>query len=758
MNTVTVTFNALVERVTWALVHSLWQGSAIAIALGIALYLLRGASARARYAVACVALVLMVVLPVGTAVLYDITPRTGAAEWVGAGENGRPVAVGDADAIYAVASARPSSETRGWAPPSISMLRPWIFGCWLAGMLAVSLFHAAGWRRVQRMRVDGAEEAPAQWQRISGYLGARLGLSRVVPVLRSTMVEVPTVIGWLRPVVLIPAAALIGLHPEELGSILAHELAHISRRDYLVNLVQVAAETLFFYHPAVWWVSRQIRAERELCCDDLAVEVMGSRSTYARALVRMEAFRFDRPAFALRADGGSLAHRIRRLTGGNPMHNQADRPRLSGILLASMLLISAAIVGGVTSRSSSAPPAVDVAPFALAQTDGGTMGTYTENDGDFDETGRWELGEGRGYQRIQMWEGSRRNHRWSIGTRIAPDEFTGLQEGENVEFAMRREAGTFYFRGDVEEDGAFFEGDGRFGFVASDEYVKEMEELGVTGLDENDLMLLAIEDVGTDFVRQLNALGYERVSGRRLVELAIHGVTIDFIEGMHERGYEDVRLSRFAEMRIHGVTLEFVDAMTAEGFENPSVDRLVEWRIHGVDPRFVEEMRAAGFDVSDSDAVVKWRIHGVTPEFIQEMADLDIDVDDDDVVKMRIHGVSPEFVHEMRAMGYDHMSVDRMVQWRIHGVTPEYIDAFRKLGYDDLDSRDLVQMRIHGVRPDDVRELSELGYRNVDVDTLVQMRIHGVSPSWIRRMQKKGLKDVPLDDLIKMRIHGIDLE
>lgn len=755
MSAFTPSLHALTERITWALVHSLWQGSAIALLLGALLYLMRDTSARARYGVACIALLLMVLVPVGTAVLHDAAPPAPSSA---PSAGGVRTAIGDADGIYAIGSARVPSSTVGWTPPSLDTLRPWIFGFWLVGMLAVSLFHAGGWRRVQRLRVDGAQVAPAQWQRISGYLGARLGLSRAVPILRSTRVAVPTVIGWLRPVVLVPVAAFTGLDPEELGSILAHELAHIRRRDYLVNLIQVAAETLFFYHPAVWWVSRQIRAERELCCDDLAVDVMGSRSTYAHALVRMEEFRFNQPAFAMRADGGSLAHRIRRLTGGSAMHNHSDRPRLSGVLLASTLLISAAIVSGVVNRSSSAPPAIDIVPVVLAQNESETGGTYTENKDRFDATGRWELEEGRGYQRIQMWDRSRRNNRWSIGTRVAPDEFSGLRAGDNVEFTMQREAGTFYFRGDVEKSGGFYEGDGRFGFVASGEYLKAMKDLGVRGLDEDDLILLAVEDVGTGFVRDLNALGYDRVSGRDLVRLAIHGVTIEFIKGMNERGYDDVDLDEFVKMRIHGVTLEYVDEMSEEGFENPSARRLVEWRIHGVSPEFVREMREAGFEVNDSRTVVKWRIHGVTPEYIQEMTDLGIEVDDRDVVQMRIHGVSPKFVHEMQALGYDHMSVDRMVKWRIHGVTPEYIEAFQELGYEHLDSRDLVQMRIHGVSPEFVRELSELGYKNVDVRELVQMRIHGVSPDWIRRMQKKGLKDVPLDDLIKMKMHGIDLE
>ena len=105
-------------------------------------------------------------------------------------------------------------------------------------------------------------------------------------------------IGWLRPVILFPASALTGLSAEQLEALLAHELAHIRRYDYLVNLLQTTVETLFFYHPAVWWVSAQVRQEREHCCDDLAVAACGDVLTYARALTALEQLRGSEPQLA----------------------------------------------------------------------------------------------------------------------------------------------------------------------------------------------------------------------------------------------------------------------------------------------------------------------------------------------------------------------------------------------------------------------------------------------------------------------------
>src|SRR5207247_9201321 len=143
----------------------------------------------------------------------------------------------------------------------------------------------------------------------------RLRTSRPVRVLEAAVVQVPAVMGCLLPLILLPASALTGLSPLQLDALLAHELAHVRRYDYLVKLVQSVIETLLFYHPAVWWVSQQVREERELCCDDLAVAVCGDAHFYATALVGMERLRGTPPAFALAATGpgGALMGRIRRL-------------------------------------------------------------------------------------------------------------------------------------------------------------------------------------------------------------------------------------------------------------------------------------------------------------------------------------------------------------------------------------------------------------------------------------------------------------
>ena len=167
-------------------------------------------------------------------------------------------------------------------------LLPWVVAVWLAGAMVFWLRLIGGWIFAERLRSSLVRPAPREWQQALDRLKNRIRVSRPVRLLVSSLVQAPAVVGWLRPVVLVPVGALAGLPPEQIEALLLHELAHIRRHDYLVNIVQSAIEALLFYHPAVWWVSGHIRAERELCCDDMAVSVSGDAVTYARALAELE--------------------------------------------------------------------------------------------------------------------------------------------------------------------------------------------------------------------------------------------------------------------------------------------------------------------------------------------------------------------------------------------------------------------------------------------------------------------------------------
>jgi beta-lactamase regulating signal transducer with metallopeptidase domain len=293
MNEITLLFaQPWAERLGWALVQFIWQGAAIAALFAATRGLI--ADARWRYVLACLAMAAMIVAPVATFV-WTAPAAPPAAR---------------ASALDALASV--SGAPAAISAPLVSAI-PWMVMAWLAGVALFSARMIASCVSVAHLRAVHARPAPAEWQQTLDALLSPLGVTRAVRLLVSARVDVPAVVGWLRPVVLAPLSALTGLDPALVRALLAHELAHIRRNDYLVNLVQGFAEAALFYHPAVWWISSQIRAERELCCDDLAVAACGDVLTYARALAELEAIRPPRVSLAIAADGGSLLRRIARL-------------------------------------------------------------------------------------------------------------------------------------------------------------------------------------------------------------------------------------------------------------------------------------------------------------------------------------------------------------------------------------------------------------------------------------------------------------
>src|SRR6266550_3529928 len=331
------TYMMMTHALGWALVDSLWQDALAAAGLAALLALLPVRAARIRYALATLTLGLMLALPLASAVqLSGTSPWTDDVVTATSPVTPRPTSGPDPQAAPAAptAAAPVAARIRAALEPAL----PWVVLVWFGGVVVLSLRLASGWLVTRQLGRVGTASVPDSCREAVARLAARLRISRPVRVLQSAVVQVPAVMGWLRPVILLPASALTGLTPLQLDALLAHELAHVRRYDYLVNLVQSVIETLLFYHPAVWWVSQQVREEREHCCDDLAVVVCGDAHLYATALLGMERLRVATPGFALAAAGrgGSLMGRIRRLVA--PVQTEIFPRWMTGVIAVTLAL------------------------------------------------------------------------------------------------------------------------------------------------------------------------------------------------------------------------------------------------------------------------------------------------------------------------------------------------------------------------------------------------------------------------------------
>jgi uncharacterized protein involved in exopolysaccharide biosynthesis/beta-lactamase regulating signal transducer with metallopeptidase domain len=308
---------ALAEQLGWALVHSLWQGAVMAGIFYLLRPVLRNSSSSTRYFTTFGMLVLLAAAPLVSAaygLLRPHSPQVGGAALGGTIYTGMFSVLGVGGRVENVGGGvwqalRHLSE-------QIETLLPAAVMVWGVGVVLFSCRFLQGcwWlRRVRNVQVKPVDPA---WLAVVEYLKSRLEIRRPVRIMESALASVPMVVGWLRPVILLPTSALTGLSPDQLEAIIAHELAHVRRHDHVLNAFQNVLETLMFYHPAVWWISRCVREERENCCDDLVVGVCEDRKVYVRALFRLEELRGTPSRLAFAASGGSLLQRIRRLLGG----------------------------------------------------------------------------------------------------------------------------------------------------------------------------------------------------------------------------------------------------------------------------------------------------------------------------------------------------------------------------------------------------------------------------------------------------------
>src|ERR1700730_2809816 len=345
---------SVMHSLGWTLLHFLWQGAALAALAAILMTLCRSAST--RYLVAVGALALMLAAPIAT--FYFLTSSCISSSPLKTAKYSpsartQPRASGNA-------VLETSSGISRFAP-SLDAL-PWLVEAWLLGVALFSLRSAGAFLLLERERRKQSRTVSDEVLQICQTMQGRLGLNRAIRFCECAWLQAPAVIGWFRPIVLLPVTALTGLSEEQLQSIIVHELAHIQRLDAFVNVFQISVETLLFYHPAVWWLNKRIRAEREHCCDDVAVSLCGNPVEYARALTLMEEWR-TAPALAMAANRGPLTERILRVLG---LKSAGAGTRGIG-LTGGLLCLTAALVAGNAVLGIAYPkPVVHASQISLA--------------------------------------------------------------------------------------------------------------------------------------------------------------------------------------------------------------------------------------------------------------------------------------------------------------------------------------------------------------------------------------------------------
>jgi beta-lactamase regulating signal transducer with metallopeptidase domain len=340
---------AITHALGWALIHSLWQCVGIAALAALLMAFSRRSSF--RYLVAVGALALIIAAPIAT---FIVLMRPAVPVQAVLGPSPSPLiaaapATADAYPVAVLSSASSRAVAAITASPrraALPDMLPWLVAAWLFGVTLLSLRLAGGFLLLEQKRRKLSGALSPRILAICEELQQKLGLHRAIRYQQCDWLQAPAVIGWVRPIVFLPVAALTGLSELQLRAVIAHELAHIRRFDAFVNLFQILVETLLFYHPAVWWLNKRIRAERELCCDEIAVSLSGSRLEYAQALTLMAELE-KTPFLAMAVNRGPLSERVLHIMGRKSVGAGSRMLGLTGsiLLLAAGLFAANALFG-----------------------------------------------------------------------------------------------------------------------------------------------------------------------------------------------------------------------------------------------------------------------------------------------------------------------------------------------------------------------------------------------------------------------------
>ena len=647
----------LMRTLGWTLLHFIWQGAALAAVFAVVVAACR--SAAARYALAVSTLVLMMAAPVLT--FSWLHRETNPA--VRSGAQVVLPRVGAAVPHAAAVSGAPAAESRSESPTAML----WLVELWFLGVVLLSLRTAGGLFLIERMRRREIQPVGRELYLRCIALQLRMGVERVVRYSGCQQLDAPAVLGWFRPVVLLPVRALMGLSEEQMEAVIAHELAHIRRLDSFVNLFQIAAETLLFYHPAIWWVSQRIRAEREHCCDDEAISVCGDAVNYARALTLMEEWR-STPTLLMAANRSPLAERVVRLLG---LSGATGRTRMAGLGVSFVCLAGALLAGNAflgvahASLGSSAP--------AKRQQESGVIIVRPEP--------------------ASAKEPRPQAAKSAPAPAAAPSTPAPQPQAAN---APEQQTAS----GDKKQS-----------------YMDAMEAAGFKNLNVDELIAMKVQGVTPEYIKAIRDLGLQP-SADEIVGMKVQGITPEYIRDMRTV-VANASVDDLIGMKVQGITPQYIKAIRDMGLQ-PTGDEIVGMKVQGITPEYIREMKAVDPNPS-VESLIGMKVQGITPQYAKEMRELGLKADGEDLIGMKVQGVTPEYIREMRGLGLK-PDTDELIGMKVQGITPEYVKTMQAAGFKDLKCDELIGAKVMGVNAEFIEKARKHGFQNLTLEKLIALK------------------------------------
>jgi len=576
------------SAIAWTLIHFCWQAAAIAAVYRLLSLAFAKRTSHARYLLALSALLLMLA---ASMVTFAIEIRSTSSFATTEPTVTRTLAVFQiAPTVTPPTGSTQLTESGSSLVSLVPRLVPIIDALWLIGVIALSIRSLGGWWLIQRLRTSATMEASTAVQIAFHRISSALGLRNPVLLRVSNAIAGPVTVGALRAMVLLPLSAALSLSPDELEVVLAHELAHVRRADFFWNLLQTLAETLFFFHPAVWWIGSRIRHERELCCDDLALKVCPNPMVYAKALFHLEEQRSRRLQLAMALDGHqspqTLRMRIARILG-EPVSWSAHRPPRPFSLAAAcaalivLLLPVPQVLAGLTPThaavvaaiANTSPHSAAIAPKPQAATLSSPIATPQPKP-------------------VLM---------AAVVTEATQDTASEPAKPKSNYIDRMKAAG---YDVDLDQYIALKVQD------VTPEYAAAMSQIGFGKLTADQLIACKVQNVTPEFIADLKNRGLEVKSLQDAISYRIFEITPEFVAGMKAAGFDSLSSQQLLAMRVQGVTPEYATSIRKQ-FPSVTAEDLVKTKIFNIDASFIAEAKTHGFTGLSLDKLVQLRISGI---------------------------------------------------------------------------------------------------------------------------------------------------
>ena len=657
-----------IQALGWTLVHFCWQAAAVVVAYRLMDAVFSRSRSHVRYLLALSAVMSLLIVATATFVYEQKRIAVESASYSLVTADGHTIyAQPDCDAVVSSNISTTSGDRFDRIQQLVGDLGDaarrvlpgdvfsWIDAIWLAGVMALSVRLFGGWMVVRRLQASTKVAAPQPVYAAFLRLAGSMGITRRVDLLICQRISGPVAIGILRSVIILPAAALSHLSPEQLEVVIAHELAHIRRADYLWNMLQTMVETLFFFHPAVWWLGNRTRQLRELCCDDEAVAACGDPMVYATALLQLEEQRALRLRLAMAFHGntGSLKSRILHILEGRQAINgirRRDAIPLSLAGVAAMLGIfllpiphviagKAAVVG--EERASGRKVLVQSAPQSTP-----IEASSQKLPDESSEATTEELAEPAiPVAPVVVPE---------ISVSVPPTPIIAVHPHIELHAPVAPHlAASIAVHPAITLSPADFPPIAPIPVVAIRPLIAQARTASEAATDKA-------------YLQGMHDLGYTDID--KLIAMKVQGITVDYAQRIAKAGYGTPSADDLIALKTFGVTPEEAEKLHAEGGGRTSLKELVRYKIFRVTPEFAAEMKAAGFGELSPDKLVALRIQNVTPEYARSMRQKFPQVTADQLIQMKIFRIDDDFIATAKTHGFDSLSLEKLIRLRMSGV------------------------------------------------------------------------------------------